>query len=86
MGLACSRSELFNFCLFFTPANCLEIVQQIRDFRGDCLYFWLFMRKKGVMHNTIWATNTMLSSRKKPESQSSQDNFQIEEREDLIHR
>ena len=37
--LACSRSELFNFRLLLAPANCLEIVQQIRDFRGDCLIF-----------------------------------------------
>ena len=37
--LACSRSGLFNFRLLFAPANCLEIVSQIRDFRGDCLNF-----------------------------------------------
>ena len=32
----------------FAPANCLEIVKQLRDFRGDCLNFWLFI-KKGVL-------------------------------------
>ena len=36
-ALACPRSGLFNFRLLFAPANCSEIVQQIRDFRGDCL-------------------------------------------------
>ena len=45
--LACSRSGLFNFRLLFAPANCLEIVYQIRDFRGNCLNFWWFI-KKGV--------------------------------------
>ena len=37
--LACSRSGLFNFRLLFAPANFLEIVYQITDFRGDCLNF-----------------------------------------------
>ena len=46
-ALACPRSGLFNFRLLFAPANYLEIVLQIRDFRGDCLNFWLFI-KKGV--------------------------------------
>ena len=33
----------------FPPANCLEIVSEIRDFQGDCLNFWLFIKKrKGV--------------------------------------
>ena len=44
--LACSCSGLFNFHLLFAPGNCLEIVSQIRDFRGDCLNFWLFIKKK----------------------------------------
>ena len=38
-GLAYSHNGLFNFRLLFAPANCFEIVQQIRDFRGDCLNF-----------------------------------------------
>ena len=46
--LACSRSGLFNFRLLFAPANCLEIVSQIRDFRGDCLNFWSFLKRKKV--------------------------------------
>ena len=37
--LAYCRGGLFNFRLLFAPANCLENVQQIRDFRGDCLNF-----------------------------------------------
>ena len=44
--LACSCSGLFNFRLLFAPANCLEIVQEIRDFWGDCLNFWLFIKRK----------------------------------------
>ena len=44
--LACSRNGLFNFRLLFVPANSLEIVQQIRDFRGDCLNFSLFIKKR----------------------------------------
>ena len=30
----------------FTPANYLKIVQHIRNFRGDCLKFWLFIKKR----------------------------------------
>ena len=30
---------VMHFRLLFAPANCLEIVQQIRDFRSDCLNF-----------------------------------------------
>ena len=37
--LACSHCGLFNFLFLLAPANCLEIVSQIRDFRGDCLNF-----------------------------------------------
>ena len=44
--LACSRSRLFNFRLLFAPANCFEIIYQIRDFRGHFLNFWLFIKKK----------------------------------------
>ena len=51
-GFGCSRSGLFSFRLLLAPANCLEIVQQIKGFRCDCLNFWLFM-KKGVMLK-IW--------------------------------
>ena len=43
--LVCSRSGLFNFPLLFAPANCSEIVLKIRDFRGDCLNIWLFIKK-----------------------------------------
>ena len=43
--LACTRSGLFNLRLLFAPANCLEIVYQIRDFQGNCLNFWLFIKK-----------------------------------------
>ena len=45
-GLACSPSGLFNFPLLFAPANCLEIVWQIRHFRGNSLDFWLFIEKR----------------------------------------
>ena len=37
MDFSVFRIALFNFRLLFAPANCLEIIQQIRDFRGDCL-------------------------------------------------
>ena len=37
--VAYSHSGLFNFRFLFAPANCLEIVQQIRGFQGDCLNF-----------------------------------------------
>ena len=47
--LAYSRSGLFNFGLLFAPANCLEIVWQIRDFRADCLNFWLLIYIKKVV-------------------------------------
>ena len=52
--LACSRCGLFNFLFLLAPANCLEIVSQIRDFRGDCLNFWLFMKKTGVVWVILW--------------------------------
>ena len=39
LGLFNFGSGLFNFRLLFAPANCLEIVSQIRDFQGDCLNF-----------------------------------------------
>ena len=53
--LACSHSGLFNFGLLFALANYLEIVQQIRDFREDCLKFWLFT-KKGIISTGIPTT------------------------------
>ena len=42
--LVCSPSGLFDFRLLFAPTNCLEI----RNFRGDCLNFWLFIKKKCI--------------------------------------
>ena len=47
MVLASSRSGLFSFRRLLAPENCLEYVQQIIDFWGNCLNFWLFI-KKGV--------------------------------------
>ena len=43
MDFSVFRIALFNFRLLFAPANCLEIIQQIRDFRGD-LFVYIFKR------------------------------------------
>ena len=37
----------------FALANCLEIVSQIRDFRGDCFNFWSVVNKSVTLED-LW--------------------------------